>query len=68
MPFFVKMRVVETLPKPVSFGWDDRECALAFHCGDDGVGIIGFVCNNMFSRQVLDEFKGWHAVMDLATG
>lgn len=62
------MRVVDTLPKPVSLGWDDRDRALAFHCGDDGVGIIGFVRNNMFSRQVLDEFEGRYAVMDLATG
>lgn len=68
MSFFVKMCVVDTLPEPVALGWDDRDRALAFHCGDDGVGIIGFVRNDLPGHQTLDQFPGRHTVMNLAAG
>lgn len=61
------MCVVGALPPPIPLGGDDRESAASLHFGYNGVGIIGLVRNDMFNRQVLDEFEGRHAVMDLAT-
>ena len=68
VPFFVKMRVVEALPETIAFGRDDRDSATSLHCGDNSVGVVGLVRNDMLSRQTFDQFDGRNTVVDLAAG
>ena len=62
------MFVVCSLITAVFSGWDHRDCALFYNGVNDVLGVKGLVCDDMLSRQALNQLYGWYAVMHLAAG
>ena len=67
MALFINVTVIRTLLTTIALGRNHWDKSAPIQLFKYPVDVIGFVCDEIFGRQIRNNFNGWYAVMDLAS-